>query len=245
MTVIPKESFSGATRRGIEDIRAAIEQANKTTSAAINETLENNDETLVEIFNRSERASEIDWVNFKKSRERVRQSLKEAPLFLACAFALISVLAAVLLPLAEALKEPPQDIPPLSFIMGFMAVIMAYPFASTLLELLKERRLGYTGWFKSQMRYRLNSAWAISKEAIYAARLNKTDEELIEVVRVPFHEVQACTYADYDGLQVAHLYTKGGQIFVLAEPAGKTLTGAANLANYIWSLTKGEPEKGR
>jgi hypothetical protein len=241
MTVIPKEPFNGATRKGVEAIRGALNEASKLTSTAIDVALKSHGETLVDIFHRSEHASEIDWVNYKKNRAQVRKSLIEAPIYLIGAATLVIFLTAVIIPLLETMQEATENSPPLGFLIGFTTLFMAIPFALTLKSLIKEHRLGYTGWFTSQMRYRHTSAWAISKGAVYAARLSRTEEDLIEVARVPFYEIQACAYADYEGLQIAHLYTKSGQSFVLAEPAGTTLNGATNLANHIWSLTKSNP----
>jgi hypothetical protein len=241
MTVIPKEQFKGTTRKGIEDIRNALADVEKSTSSAIQVALEEHGETVVEFFHRSERAAEIDWVNFKKYREQSRRSVIEAPFIVVGLMALVGVISTLFVTYADILGIPEADAPPPSFILGCAALALAYPFVSGLKELIREARLGYTTYFKAAMRYRLNSAWAISNEAVYTARISRSDDEFIEVTRIPFYEIQACAYANYEGLQTTHLYAKNGDNFVISEPVGTSLSGAANLANHIWSMTVKSP----
>ena len=237
MTSVPKEQFKGATRKGIEDIRSAIADAQKLTTLAINVALEEHSETTTEFFHRSERAAELDWVNFRKHRERDRKSLIETPIILLGFVVLAGFVGILLQAYASTLEIAPNDVPPLTFMLGFSGLLAAYPFYGAVKELVRESRLGFTTYFKKQMRYRLNTAWAISSEAVYAARTSRSDDDLIEVSRVPFTAIQACVYADHEGLRTAYLYTKDGDTFGLADPMGPNCCGAANLADHVWRLT--------
>lgn len=243
MTVFPTEQFKGATRRGVADIRSTIADVEKTTSAAIDAALAEYGETAVDFFHRSEKAANIDWVTYGKFRDQARKSLIETPLIIVGVLALIGVMAVVLQAYAQSLGITEVDAPPLGFVLGAGALVLAFPFCKALYELIGEADLGYTTYFKKSMRYRLTAAWAISKEAVYTARLSRNDDGLIEVTRVPFHEMQACVHANFDGLQTALLYCRNGDSFALSEPVGTTVSGAANLANHIWAFTESRCEE--
>jgi hypothetical protein len=245
MTSIPKEAFQGATRRGVEDIRRNLEEAKQATSAAINVSLDDHGEKLIEIFHRSERGSEIDWATYKKNRQSAKDDLIYFPIFLGFMFLFVGAIAIGFLHLIAVIfptEKAPTDIQDFGLFLGILAIVSAFPITASLKNLLKEQRLGYTSWFKSQVRYRIHNAWAISQGAIYAARLKRPDDDMIEVERISYNDIQACVHADYDGLQVTLLYTKTGQVFSLSEPVGSNIKGAANLANHIWSMTKPEQE---
>lgn len=239
MTKLVKTSFDGATREGIEDIRRAIQDAATAAKTNLETVVAENGEKLINLVLPSERAYEVDWEICAKYRKGRIGKLKAD----IAANSVITIVGLVVSYwMASVWREITPDGYAANVITGIGTVLALLGVGAVLSGLQtfeKQKKKGFVSWFVEMMPERIDTAWAISEDAVYAIR--KVSEEnpgLVDIARVSFDEIQACVHFTENGTRCTRLYTRQGERFLIPEPHSHDISGAQSLAHHIWQLAR-------
>lgn len=236
MTTVSKTPFQGLTREGLEDIQKFIQDGAMSSKAAIETVAKDHGETLFDFYHPSQRAYEIDWENSVKDRDRSRRLLREGAIVVPL---LAIAVTAVLATASTSLYFAPEAAGNLVVSLFLPLVTLGAALSGTVIasreikSFLRERRLGFSGYFKKFMAWRSSAAWATSENALYVAHIDRDREGLVEVRRLPFSEIQGGVYAEMKGVQIARVYENKGECFALATPQGPEVSCAQDLVKLI------------
>jgi hypothetical protein len=235
MTTVAMTPFKGATRKGVEQIQAAIKEGAAKSKAAIDEAVKSAGETIIEIVHPSEIAFQTDWEAISDLRERWRKSDKEDVVThgvaLVFAIALTSFLSLVGYH-DETIENP--------FVFGLIAAIVifgivtigGYKYAKLVANYLVERSRGHTTHFLRHNGLRIHQAWAISEKALYVTNRHDKNETLT-VTRIEFTNIQACAFRKLEGYAGTAVFDKEGNSFYIMSPTNERITSASRLAELV------------
>lgn len=237
MTTIVRVPFKGASREGVDQIKAAISESALRARSSIEIAIREHGENVSEVILPSERAYEIEWAKWEAHRDRLISNSRFNPIASAVVTAII---ASVLSLPFMATRSLNLDGPFLIFSIGIVATLCI----GTVITIwnwiahAREKRKGFTTWFIELMPLQVNGAWALSDEALYVFQQDDADTpEMIDIVRIPFEDIQACVHGEGGGSKFSRVYDKEGDSFTILDPRGDSVNGAATLAQYVWSLS--------
>jgi hypothetical protein len=240
MTANAKIPFKDVTREGIDQIRAVFAEGVRQSGEFITSASRNDGDEVVDLFHPSERALEIDWERDRDATERHRASI--------CADAFLGVAQMVGLTLVGgfcsiffANAQPQPGFKEVSFFLA-IATVLGLLVGGPLLynsfrRYISERRVGFiAGFIDRSVKRRANVALGISKNAVYFCLPKDELYGVLLTTRIPFDNIQTCSFHEHEGTEIATLYTKSGKSFPIAMPVGNGLTGAEALAGHIRKL---------
>lgn len=237
MTTIVRVPFKGASREGVDEIKAAISESALRARSSIEIAIREHGENVADVILPSERAYEIEWAKWEAHRDRLISNSKGNPIASALVTAMIA--AALCLPFMAS-RSLNLDGPFLIFFIGIVATLCIGTVITVCnwIGHAREKRKGFTTWFIELMPLQVNGAWSFSDEALYVFQQDAADTpEMIDIVRIPFEDIQACVHGEDGGSKFSRVYDKEGDSFTIIDPRGDSVSGAVNVAQYVSAMS--------